>query len=53
MTIQLKDTDIKTIRRLNAVINGSIGGSRRTRKKVKASIRNVRKATKARIAIAA
>lgn len=48
MTVTLKESDILTIRRLNAVINGSIGGSRRTDKKLKSSIRNVKKATKAR-----
>lgn len=52
MTIQLKESDILTIRRLNAVINGCIGGSRRTQKKIKSSIRNVRKATKARLVTA-
>jgi hypothetical protein len=48
MEITLKDTDIQTIRRLNAVINGKIGGFTKSANRARASRRNARKARKAR-----
>jgi hypothetical protein len=53
MEITLKGSDVRTIRRLNAVINGKVGGATKSTKRAAASRRNIRKAIKARIAQAA
>jgi len=51
MEIILKDSDIQTIRRLNAVINGKIGGHTKSENRAKTARRNAIKARRAKKAL--
>jgi len=48
MKIQISDQEVTAIRRLNARINGTIGGAIKNRKRAAASRRNIKHAIRAR-----
>jgi len=53
MQIILSESEAIVLRTIGAKINGSLGGKSRSKRKLKSVRRNVRKATKARVATAA
>lgn len=53
MKLEITPEQALALRSLGAKINGAIGGAARTTRKIKSSRRNVKKAIKARVAIAA
>jgi len=49
MNIELDEELIRFVRRLNAKINGTLGGASRSKKKVRAARKSIKKAVRVRL----